>query len=108
MPLNGRNFNVLCLHRCGRSFVQAKGKGPQISTNGSRADSGSVYIDGIMMKVRGDASSQITPPLDAVQEFMATSGYSAQYGRLSGSVINMVNALWYKQLPRLSLRFRAQ
>ena len=59
--------------------------------NGSRADSSGVFIDGINDESPRDAGSQISPPLDSIQEFkMETSGYTAQYGRLSGSVVNMV------------------
>lgn len=91
IPLNGRNFNDLAMTVVGVQPSEQKAKGTEYSANGSRADSGGVYVDGINDESPRDASSQITPPLDSIQEFkMATSGYSAQYGRLSGSVINMV------------------
>ena len=56
-----------------------------------------------------DAGSQISPPLDSLQEFkMETSDYTAQYGRLSGSVVNMVTKSGGNRLPRFALRFHPQ
>lgn len=91
MPLNGRDFNDLAFTVVGVTPSEQKAKGSEYSANGSRADSGGVYVDGINDESPRDAGSQISPPLDAIQEFkMATSNYSAQYGRLSGSAINIV------------------
>lgn len=91
MPLNGRDFNDLAFTVVGVQPAEQKAKGAPYVANGSRADSSGVYLDGINDESPRDAGSQISPPLDSVQEFkMATSMYSAQYGRLSGSVVNMV------------------
>lgn len=91
IPLNGRDFNDLAFTVVGVQPAEQRAKGSPYVANGSRADSSSVYLDGINDESPRDAGSQVSPPLDAVQEFkMATSNYSAQYGRLSGSVVNMV------------------
>ena len=91
MPLNGRDFNDLAFTVVGVTPSEQRAKGSEYSANGSRADSGGVYVDGINDESPRDAGSQISPPLDSIEEFkMATSNYSAQYGRLSGSVINIV------------------
>jgi len=90
MPLNGRDFNDLAFTVVGVQPAEAGAKGAPYVANGSRADSSGVYIDGINDENPRDAGSQISPPLDSIQEFkIETSGYTAQYGRLSGSVVNM-------------------
>ncbi len=91
IPLDGRNFNDLAFTVAGVQPAEQSAKGAPYVANGSRADSSGVFIDGINDESPRDAGSQISPPLDALQEFkMETSGYSAEYGRLSGSVVNMV------------------
>src|SRR5580704_5002626 len=91
IPLNGRDFNDLAFTVAGVQPAEAGAKGAPYVAGGSRADSSGVFIDGIDDESPRDAGSQISPPLDSLQEFkMETSGYTAQYGRLSGSVVNMV------------------
>jgi hypothetical protein len=91
IPLNGRDFNDLAFTVAGVQPAEQSAKGAPYVANGSRADSSGVFIDGINDESPRDAGSQISPPLDSIQEFrMETSGYTAQYGRLSGSVVNMV------------------
>ncbi len=91
VPLNGRDFNDLAYTVAGVQPAEKGAKGASYVAGGSRADSSGVYIDGINDESPRDAGSQISPPLDSLQEFkMETSGYTAQYGRLSGSVVNMV------------------
>ena len=91
IPLNGRDFNDLAFTVAGVQPAEAGAKGAKYVAGGSRADSSGVYIDGINDESPRDAGSQISPPLDSLQEFkIETSSYTAQYGRLSGSVVNMV------------------
>jgi hypothetical protein len=91
IPLNGRDFNDLAFTVAGVQPAEQNAKGAPYVANGSRADSSGVFIDGINDESPRDAGSQISPPLDSLQEFkMETSGYTAQYGRLSGSVVTMV------------------
>lgn len=91
IPLNGRDFNDLAFTVAGVQPAEQSAKGAPYVANGSRADSSGVFIDGINDESPRDAGSQISPPLDSIQEFgMETSNYTAQYGRLSGSVVNMV------------------
>jgi hypothetical protein len=91
IPLNGRDFNDLAFTVAGVQPAENGAKGAPYVANGSRADSSGVYIDGINDENPRDAGSQISPPLDAIQEFkIETSNYTAQYGRLSGSVVNLV------------------
>ena len=91
IPLNGRDFNNLAFTVAGVQPAEQSAKGAPYVANGSRADSSGVFIDGVNDESPRDAGSQISPPLDSIQEFrMETSDYTAQYGRLSGSVVNMV------------------
>lgn len=90
-PLNGRNFNDLAFTVAGVQPAESGAKGSPYVVNGARADASSVLIDGINDKTPRDAAAQAQPPLDSLQEFkMMTSGYSAEYGRLAGGVVNMV------------------
>src|SRR5580704_14101728 len=91
IPLNGRDFNDLAFTVAGVQPAEQSAKGAPYVANGSRADSSGVFIDGINDESPRDAGSQISPPLDSIQEFrMETSNYTSEYGRLSGSVVNMV------------------
>ena len=59
--------------------------------NGARADNSNFIIDGFNARDPRDASLQVTPPLDSMQEFkMQVSGYSADTGRQAGGVMTMV------------------
>ena len=91
MPLNGRDFTDLAFMVAGVAPSEPSAKGGPMSINGSRADGSNVLIDGLNDQNPRDGGAQIAPPLDSLQEFkMQTSGYSAEYGRLAGGVMNMV------------------
>jgi hypothetical protein len=91
IPLNGRNFNDLAFTVAGVQPSEVGFKGAEYVAGGSRADSSGVYVDGINDESPRDAGAQVNPPLDSLEEFkLETSNYTAEYGRLSGSVVNMV------------------
>jgi hypothetical protein len=91
MPLNGRDFNDLAFLVAGVQPAEQGGKGSPYVMNGARADASNVVIDGLNDQNPRDAGAQARPPLDSLQEFrLQTSGYSAEYGRLAGGVVNMV------------------
>lgn len=91
MPLNGRDFNDLAFMVAGVQPAEQGGKGSPYVINGARADASNVVIDGLNNQNPRDAGAQARPPLDSLQEFkVQTSGYSAEYGRLAGGVVNMV------------------
>jgi len=91
MPLNGRDFNDLAFMVPGVQPAEQGGKGSPYVINGARADASNVVIDGLNDENPRDAGAQARPPLDSLQEFkLETSGYSAEYGRLAGGVVNMV------------------
>jgi hypothetical protein len=90
MPLNGRDFTELALTVPGVIANAQGGAGSFASINGARADSTNFMIDGFDDRnVRG-AAAQLRPNIDALQEFkMETSGYSAEYGKMAGGILNM-------------------
>src|SRR5258708_3517622 len=91
IPLNGRDFNDLAFSVAGVQPAEESAKGSPYVVNGARADASNVLIDGINDQTPRDASAQARPPLDSLQEFkLLTTGYSAEYGRLAGGVVNMV------------------
>ncbi len=91
MPLNGRDFTELALYVPGVASAPAGEPGSFASINGARADSTNFVVDGIDDRnVRG-AAAQLRPNIDSMQEFkMETSGYSAEYGKMAGGILNMV------------------
>src|SRR5579859_4773076 len=91
IPLNGRDFNDLAFTVPGVQPGEQGAKGSAYVTNGARADASNVIIDGFNDESARDAGVQVSPPLDSLQEFkFQTSGYSAEYGRLAGGVVNML------------------
>ncbi|MGI8741539.1 MAG: carboxypeptidase regulatory-like domain-containing protein [Bryobacteraceae bacterium] len=91
MPLDGPDFTDLAFLVVGVQHAEQGQKGAGFSINGSRADSSNVIVDGFNDQNPRDAGAQARPPLDALEEFkMQTSGYSAEYGRQAGGVMNMV------------------
>lgn len=91
MPLNGRDPNDLVFSIAGVVPQEEGGKGTNFTTNGARSDATNVMVEGLNNTNPRDAGAEASPPLDSLQEFkMQTSGYSAEYGRVAGGVINMV------------------
>jgi hypothetical protein len=97
LPLNGRNVLQFVQLMPGAALVSAPQAfatarfGPTLVINGSRSNENGIYLDGglYMDLFRGTALN--LPPPDQVQEFRAiTAGFSAEYGRVPGSIINAV------------------
>ena len=90
MPLDGRNFQDLALLVPG-VVPNAQGDFGSFPIGGARSDSTGYLIDGISARRPEFGQTQVSPNLDAIQEFkLETSGYSAEYGRFGGGVINVV------------------
>jgi len=98
LPLNGRNFAQLALLNAG--VAAAGGGGGQqggeggtsgYSSNGQRSSSNNFLVDGIDNNdYQAGAVGQL-PSVDSIQEFQVqTNNFSAQYGRNSGSVVNLI------------------
>jgi hypothetical protein len=98
LPLNGRDFAQLARLNPGVS-TSGGGGGQQggeggvsgFSSNGQRATSNNFLVDGVDNNDSfGGAAAQI-PSIDSIQEFeVQTNTFSAEYGRNTGSVVNLV------------------
>jgi Carboxypeptidase regulatory-like domain/TonB-dependent Receptor Plug Domain len=98
LPLNGRDFAQLALLNAGVSAFgggggQQGGEGGSsgYSSNGQRSTSNNFMVDGIDNNdYEGGGVAQL-PSIDSIQEFQVqTNNYSAEYGRSSGSIVNLV------------------
>jgi hypothetical protein len=97
LPINGRRFQDLALLT---PQVVVEPSRSQISFAGQRGINSNIMLDGADYNqpffggIRGGerSNSIITVPQSSVQEFQAiTSGYSAEYGRSSGGVLNVIS-----------------
>jgi len=88
LPLNGRNILDLALLQPGVTQNAAGG----IRANGSRAVENNFQLDGSNNnETATGGSTGVQPRPDAVQEFrLLTSNFEAEFGRNSGTVINVV------------------
>jgi hypothetical protein len=89
LPLNGRNILDLAL---GQPGVTTGGGGLGIRANGARSVENNVQLDGSNNnEIAVGSVTGVTPRPDAVQEFrLLTSNFEAEFGRNSGTVINLV------------------
>jgi hypothetical protein len=98
LPLNGRNFAQLARLTTGVSAFgggggQQGGEGgvSGYASNGQRSSSNNFMVDGIDNNDYFAGAVAQLPSVDSIQEFnVQTSTYDAEYGRYSGSVINLV------------------
>jgi hypothetical protein len=98
LPLNGRNFTFLAQLAAGVNTPQADTRGNAasgaFSANGLRPAQNNYMLDGIdnnsdTVDFLNGTNYVVLPPVDAVQEFkVETSGFSAEYGRSAGAVLN--------------------
>jgi len=96
LPINGRRFQDFATLT---PAVQVDAERGQLSFMGQRGINSNVMVDGADYNnpffggIRGGERSNniMTIPQSAVQEFQAvTSGYSAEYGRSSGGLLNVI------------------
>jgi len=105
LPLNGRNFAQLAMGLPGVTAAPAALGGAAgdatpggfgaatagFSVNGQRNQSNNFLLDGASNNDTFNTGFVLRPPPDAIQEFkILTHSYSAEYGRNSGSVVNVV------------------
>ncbi len=94
LPLNGRNVLNLVGLQSGVTFTNntGTGSGTGFRVNGSRSVENNVMLDGANNNevAGGGILGGITRP-DAVQEFrLLTSNFEAEFGRNTGSIVNIV------------------
>ncbi len=90
MPLEGRDHSDLAYLVPGVARRAESGQGSTFAVNGARSDNTNFLVDGFNSENRRSGGLLTRPPLDSMQEFkMQTSGYSAEFGRLAGGVMNM-------------------
>jgi hypothetical protein len=97
LPLNGRNFSQLALLSAGIAPAEPGAANEDsfgFSSNGARAYQNNYLLDGVdnnsnITDLQTGASYVIQPSVDAVEEFkVQTNGYSAEFGRGNGAVLN--------------------
>ncbi len=105
LPINGRNVIDLVSLLPGVSQVSAPQtftgdrSGPTASVSGSRGNSNLFLFDGQEFNAVFRNTGLNYPPPDALQEVkVLTSSFSAEYGRNSGSVFNVVTKSGTNQL----------
>ena len=90
IPLEGRDFTDLAMFVPGVVPKAQGGQGSAMNVNGARATNTNFYVDGFSNRNARGAGAQVRPNIGALQEFkMETSGYSAEYGRFAGGILNM-------------------
>ena len=118
LPLNGRNFTQLGTlipgvvappPGLGGSAGDATPGGfgaatSGFSVNGMRNQSNNFLLDGASNNDTFNTGFVMRPPPDAIQEFkIQTHSYSAEYGRNSGSVVNVVTKAGIEHAARCGM-----
>ena len=96
LPINGRRFQDFAILTPTAQIDPSRG---QISLSGQRGINSNINIDGLDFNqpffggIRGGERSNqsFTIPQESIREFqVVASGYSAEYGRSSGGIVNVV------------------
>jgi hypothetical protein len=91
LPLDGRDFTDLAFLVPGVLPNSPGGAGSTMAINGARGDNSSYYVDGFNDRNERGDYPQLRPNIDAIQEFkMEVGGFSAEYGKMAGGIMNMV------------------
>ena len=98
LPLNGRDFAQLArlnpgVSSSGGGGGQQGGEGgvSGFSSNGQRSTSNNFLVDGVDNNDSFDGTAAQIPSIDSIEEFeVQTNTFSAEYGRNTGSVVNLV------------------
>jgi Carboxypeptidase regulatory-like domain/TonB dependent receptor/TonB-dependent Receptor Plug Domain len=100
LPLNGRNYTLLTQLTTGVTTAAQESRGLLASgsfvANGMTSLHNNYLLDGIdnnnnTVDFLNGAAYAVRPPVDAIREFkVQTSGFSAEFGRAGGAVLNAV------------------
>ncbi len=113
LPLNGRDFAQLARLNPGVA-VSGGGGGQQggegnvsgFSSNGQRSTSNNFLVDGVDNNNYFAGEAAQLPSVDSIQEFeVQTNTFAAEYGRNSGSVVNLVTKSGTNQLHGSAYEF---
>ena len=123
IPLNGRNFVQLALLTPGVNGVgpsvagtimsgtrpDDRRPGTEIFSNGNRENSNNFLYDGVDNNDRLTLSIVLRPGVEAIREFkVQTNLYSADLGRNSGAVVDVISQVGNERHPRVAFRVPAQ
>ncbi len=95
LPLNGRDYIQLALLSAGAVQPHPGARFGGFSSGGVRAGQNNYILDGIdnnnmQNAAQGRQAETVKPSVDAIQEFkVSTNGFSAEYGRAAGAVVNV-------------------
>jgi Carboxypeptidase regulatory-like domain len=100
LPLNGRNYALLAQLTSGVTTTVKESRGlaatGSFSSNGVPSLYNSYILDGVdnnnnTVDFLNGAAYAVRPPLDAIREFkVQTSNFSAEFGRVGGSLVNAI------------------
>jgi hypothetical protein len=117
LPLNGRNYvNLVRLTAGANDSVpnalssgnrsDDRRRGSSVSINGQHDVFNNSLIDGVDNNERFIGTVMVKPSVEALAEFrVITNSYSAEYGRTSGGVINLVTKSGTNQLHGSAFEF---
>jgi hypothetical protein len=113
LPLNGRDFAQLA--RLNPGVASSGGGGGQqggeggvsgFSSNGQRSTSNNFLVDGVDNNDSFAGQAAQIPSIDSIQEFeVQTNTFSAEYGRNTGSVVNLVTKSGVNQMHGSAYEF---
>jgi hypothetical protein len=108
IPLNGRHFTDLALlapgavapSQAGFSARPGRGIGAvAINTAGNREEASAFHVNGVSANNLTFGSLGFEPPIASIQEFKVDSSvFSAEYGHVSGAIVNIVTRSGGNQL----------
>lgn len=99
LPINGRRFQDFVTLTPGAQVGQGNDTRGQISLSGQRGINSNINVDGVDYNqpffggIRGGERSNLafTIPQESIREFnVVAAGYSAEFGRSSGGIVNAV------------------
>ena len=95
LPLNGRDYIQLALLSAGALAPARGAEFGGFSAGGMRADQNNFLLDGmdnnsLQRTGQGQQAEAVKPSVDSIEEFkLMTNGFSAEFGRAAGGVVNV-------------------